>query len=210
MLYFSVHFNCSLRLPDNHCLTCPGIYTKAPPRAEVWEKIKYNLIPLWWAHVKMVPLLFCKLWQNMSCVKGKVKCFALFWKRGLGKRSSREKTWEIETVLYYIARSVSFITCKETCILIFWEPKVILKWRKNWQISLASRSVLTASLFCDRQPRGSILQGLFLLVNTSFPLSRFSTCWCYLLPKKWVNLGVTHPSTRLVLFPGVIPPIFRR
>lgn len=30
-----------------------------------------------------------------------------------------EKAWEIETALHYVARSVSFITCKETCILIF-------------------------------------------------------------------------------------------
>lgn len=52
MFYFSVHFNYILRLPDSHCLTRPGTYTKAPPTAEVWGKTEYNLIPLQWAHVK--------------------------------------------------------------------------------------------------------------------------------------------------------------
>lgn len=103
MFYFSAHFNCSLRLADNHCLTCPGTYTKAPPRTEVWAKIMYNLIPLWWPHVKMVPLLFCKLWWNMSYMKGEVRPFALFFGTIEGN------SWrEIGRALYYIPRSLSF------------------------------------------------------------------------------------------------------
>lgn len=72
MFYFSVHFNCILRLPDSRCLIRPGTYTKAPPTAEVWGKTEYNLIPLQWAHVKTVLQLLCKIWQNMSCKKGKM------------------------------------------------------------------------------------------------------------------------------------------
>lgn len=71
MLYSSVHFICRLRLPDSHCLTCLGTYTKVPPMAEVWGEIQHSLIPLWWAHVKMVLPFFCRIWQNVSYKKGK-------------------------------------------------------------------------------------------------------------------------------------------
>lgn len=47
------------------------------------------------------------------------------------EKSSREKAWEIETALHYIARSVSFITCKETCILIFGNLKSLQNEEKT-------------------------------------------------------------------------------
>lgn len=147
----------------------------------------------------MVPLLFCKLWQNMSYMKGKVWCFALFWKRLERQRQH-----------YTILQGLFPLSLAKKHVFSFLGTYSHFEMKEKLIDQLGFTSVLTASLFCDRQPRGSILQGLFLLVNTSFPLSRFNICSCYLLPKKWVNLGVTHPSTRLVLFSGVIPIIFRR